>query len=132
MSSTPDNLRYSTEHIWLRTGENQSVVRIGITDYAQQALGDVIAVTLPEIGTGVQAEIACADVESTKSVSDVVSPVSGTVIARNDGLENSPEVINSDPYEQGWLLDIEIDPDKVATELAALQDAAVYARATGG
>ncbi|MFE2642673.1 glycine cleavage system protein GcvH [Streptomyces nigra] len=132
MSSTPDNLRYSTEHIWLRTGENQSVVRIGITDYAQQALGDVIAVTLPEIGTGVQAEIACADVESTKSVSDVVSPVSGTVIARNDGLENSPEVINSDPYEQGWLLDIEIDPAKAAAELAALQDAAVYARATGG
>ncbi|MCZ4602403.1 glycine cleavage system protein GcvH [Streptomyces sp. Lzd4kr] len=131
MSSTPDNLRYSTEHIWLKTGENQSVVRIGITDYAQQALGDVIAVTLPEIGNGVQAEIACADVESTKSVSDVVSPVSGTVVARNDSLENSPEVINSDPYEQGWLLDIEIDPDKAAAELAALQDSAVYARATG-
>lgn len=131
MPSTPDNLRYSTEHIWLKTDATSSVARIGITDYAQQALGDVIAVTLPDVGDGVQAEIACADVESTKSVSDVVSPVSGTVAARNEGLVNSPDVINSDPYEQGWLLDIELDAAKAAAELAALQDATVYAQATG-
>ncbi|MGW0086809.1 glycine cleavage system protein GcvH [Streptomyces sp. NPDC003393] len=132
MPNTPDDRRYSSEHIWAKTQEGQSVVRIGVTDYAQDALGDVIDVTLPEVGTGVQAEIACADVESTKSVSDVVSPVSGTVVARNEDLADSPELVNSDPYEQGWLVDIEVDPSKAATELAALQDATAYARATGG
>ncbi|MFG2275008.1 glycine cleavage system protein GcvH [Streptomyces chartreusis] len=128
--SMPEDRNYSAEHIWAKQ-QGDSVVRIGITDYAQRALGDVIAVTLPDIGTGVQAEIACADVESTKSVSDIVAPVSGTVVARNAGLEDSPETINSDPYGQGWLLDIEVDPAKAAAELAVLQDASAYARSTG-
>lgn len=128
--SMPEDRNYSAEHIWAKQ-QGDSVVRIGITDYAQRALGDVIAVTLPDIGTGVQAEIACADVESTKSVSDIVAPVSGTVVARNAGLEESPETINSDPYGQGWLLDIEVDPAKAAAELAVLQDASAYARSTG-
>lgn len=128
--SIPEDRNYSAEHIWAKQ-QGDSVVRIGITDYAQRALGDVIAVTLPDIGTGVQAEIACADVESTKSVSDIVAPVSGTVVARNAGLEDSPETINSDPYGQGWLLDIEVDPAKAAAELAVLQDASAYARSTG-
>ncbi|MFD0433401.1 glycine cleavage system protein GcvH [Streptomyces chartreusis] len=128
--SMPDDRNYSAEHIWAKQ-QGDSVVRIGITDYAQRALGDVIAVTLPDIGTGVQAEIACADVESTKSVSDIVAPVSGTVVARNAGLEDSPETINSDPYGQGWLLDIEVDPAKAAAELTVLRDASAYARSTG-
>ncbi|MFE0438756.1 glycine cleavage system protein GcvH [Streptomyces nigra] len=126
----PEDRFYSAEHIWAKQ-QGDSVVRIGITDYAQRALGDVIAVTLPGIGTGVQADIACGDVESTKSVSDVVAPVSGTVVARNAGLEESPETINSDPYGQGWLLDIEVDPAKAPAELAMLQDASAYARSTG-
>ncbi|WP_411093365.1 glycine cleavage system protein GcvH [Streptomyces sp. 049-1] len=132
MPNTPSHLRYSTDHIWAKEQEGQSVVRIGVTDFAQEALGDVIDVTLPQVGDDVQAEVACADVESTKSVSDVVSPVSGTVVARNEGLAGSPELVNSDPYEQGWLLDIEVDPSKATAELAALQDAGAYARATGG
>ncbi len=123
MSDVPSELRYTAEHEWVRVDEGASTVRIGITDYAQQALGDVVYVSLPEVGTGVTAGAACGEVESTKSVSDVYAPVSGTVAARNEALDERPELINSDPYGEGWIFEIELAED---ADLGSLVDAASY------
>lgn len=119
----PDDRRYTAEHEWAQPrGE---VVRVGITDYAQDALGDIVFVQLPEPGTAVTVGQAIGEVESTKSVSDVYGPVEGEVVARNDGLESTPELVNSDPYGEGWL--IEIRPTDPAA-VNALLDAAGYAQ----
>lgn len=131
MSVIPTDLTYSDDHVWVRVLEDSSRLRVGITDFAQDSLGDIIALTLPELGAAVQATVGCADVESTKSVSDIVAPLSGTVVARNDALESAPETINSSPYDEGWLFDIAPEPGTVRAELAALSDAAGYARMTG-
>ncbi len=119
---TPDNLRYTREHEWVDvTAEGR--VRFGITDHAQDALGDIVFVTLPAVGASLTAGEPCGEVESTKSVSDIYAPVSGTVVARNDAVETSPETLNSDPYGDGWIA--EVDPaDPAAVE--ALLDAAGY------
>ena len=118
MSATPDDLKYTAEHEWVR-GEG-SVVRVGITDYAQEALGDIVFVSLPTVGTSVAAGEPMGEVESTKSVSDVFAPVAGTVSARNDALESQPELLNSDPYGEGWIVEIEVsDPATVDTLLDA-------------
>jgi glycine cleavage system H protein len=122
MSDVPSDLKYSAEHEWVRTGDG-AAVRVGITDYAQQALGDVVYVSLPEVGATVTAGSACGEIESTKSVSDLNAPVSGTVTARNDDLDNTPELINSDPYGAGWIIEIEPSAD---ADLDALLDAAAY------
>jgi glycine cleavage system H protein len=107
MSLIPDALKYTKEHEWVL--ENSSnVVRMGITDFAQGALGDIVYVQLPKIGDAVVADKVCGEVESTKSVSEIFAPVSGTVIAINDSLEANPELLNSDPYGAGWLADIEV------------------------
>jgi glycine cleavage system H protein len=117
----PEELRYTSEHEWVRAG-GQSV-RVGITDYAQDALGDIVYVQLPEPGTSVQAGQSMGEVESTKSVSEIYAPVSGTVAARNDKLGDEPELINSDPYGDGWLVEIEpADPEA----LEDLLDAQAY------
>ncbi len=120
----PEDLRYTSEHEWLRTpGGAESSVRVGITDFAQDALGDIVFVSLPEAGTEVEAGSAVGELESTKSVSDIYAPVSGKVASRNETLEASPELINSDPYGDGWLFEI------VPTDLAsvdALMDAGTY------
>ena len=100
----PDDLKYSTDHEWARPGER---VRIGITDYAQDALGDVVFVDLPAVGKVVQAGDVLGEVESTKSVSEVYAPVAGTVVAVNESLGGSPEKLNDDPYGEGWLCEIE-------------------------
>jgi glycine cleavage system H protein len=105
--STPDDLRYTAEHEWVRPADGNSV-RVGITDYAQEALGDIVFVSLPTIGTAVTPGQPLGEVESTKSVSDVFSPVAGTVTARNDALEAQPELLNSDPYGEGWIVEIEV------------------------
>ena len=105
MSELPEDLSYTSEHEWARREEGRVVV--GITDFAQDQLGDVVFVGLPEPGTEVTAGQPLGEVESTKSVSDVYSPVSGKVLEKNDGVEQSPELINSDPYGQGWLVAIE-------------------------
>jgi glycine cleavage system H protein len=118
----PEDLRYTKEHEWVRPDANS--VRVGVTDYAQEALGDIVFVTLPEIDARVTAGTPCGEIESTKSVSDVYAPVSGTVVARNETLDTSPELINSDPYGAGWM--IEIRPDDEA-QTDALLDAATYA-----
>ena len=120
----PDDLKYTAEHEWVRTpGDAEGSVRVGITHYAQDQLGDIVFVTLPEVGTDVTAGEPCGELESTKSVSDVYAPVSGTVVARNEGVVTSPEIINSDPYGEGWL--IEVAPHD-ADEISGLLDAAEY------
>jgi glycine cleavage system H protein len=119
----PEELRYTKEHEWAR-GEGARV-RVGITDFAQGALGDVVYVDLPEVGATVTAEQPLGEVESTKSVSDVYSPVSGTIAERNPLLEERPELVNQQPYGDGWLVAIEIaDP----SQLAQLLDAEGYRR----
>ena len=117
--STPDDLKYTAEHEWLRAGDG-GTVRVGITDYAQEALGDIVYVSLPAVGTDVTAGEALGEVESTKSVSDVFAPVAGTVSARNEALEAQPELLNSDPYGEGWVVEIEVaDPAVLDTLLDA-------------
>jgi len=100
----PEDLSYTSEHEWVRSGDGR--VRIGITDYAQDALGDVVFVSLPEVGTSVTAGQALGEVESTKSVSEIYAPVTGEVVARNDALEGRPDLVNQDPYGEGWLVEI--------------------------
>jgi glycine cleavage system H protein len=122
----PEELRYTSEHEWVRAGGASA--RVGITDYAQDQLGDIVYVQLPEPGTSVEAGQSMGEVESTKSVSEIYAPVSGTVSARNDKLGDEPELINSDPYGAGWLVEIELrDPET----LEELLDAQGYAELTG-
>lgn len=118
----PEDRRYTAEHEWAATGDRPSVVRVGITHYAQEALGDIVYVSLPAVGDAVEAGKPFGEVESTKSVSDVYAPVSGTVVARNDRLDNQPELVNADPYGEGWIVEIEAD----AAALDGLMDAAAY------
>jgi glycine cleavage system H protein len=114
----PDDLRYTAAHEWVRPAGD--VVRVGITAFAQDALGDIVFVTLPEEGEEVQAGSACGEVESTKSVSDIYAPVSGTVAGRNPALDATPELVNSDPYGEGWMFEIRpADPDAVDGLLSA-------------
>ncbi|MDE0803897.1 MAG: glycine cleavage system protein GcvH [Acidimicrobiales bacterium] len=103
--NVPDDLRYSSDHEWLRT--DGATVRVGITDYAQDALGDVVFVDLPDVGAAVKAGDAIAEVESTKSVSDIYAPVSGTITAVNDDLSETPERLNDDPYGDGWIFEVD-------------------------
>ncbi|MEX0743923.1 MAG: glycine cleavage system protein GcvH [Actinomycetota bacterium] len=118
----PEDLRYTKEHEWVRE-ESEGRVRVGITDYAQDALGDVVYVDVPEVGTAVTANQAFSEVESTKSVSDVFAPVSGTVSERNGLLEDRPELVNEQPYGDGWIVVLEVSE---ASELDGLMDAASY------
>ena len=106
MSSIPNELSYTKEHEWVSSVD--SIFTMGITDYAQAALGDIVYVQLPKVGESVVAGKVCGEVESTKSVSDIYAPVTGTIVAINDSLSNSPETINSDPYGAGWLAKIEV------------------------
>lgn len=122
----PEDLRYTSEHEWVRVTDSGTVV-FGITHYAQDALGDIVFVDLPEAQSALSAGTTCGEVESTKSVSDIYAPISGVVIARNEGLTDSPETINADPYGQGWLL--EVQPEDMKT-LDQLLDAAAYASLT--
>ena len=125
MSALPAALRYTAEHEWVpRTSED--TVRVGITDFAQDSLGDVVFVQLPEVGTAVTAGESFGEVESTKSVSDLYAPLSATVVAVNAELDAKPELVNSDPYGQGWLLELRADGDSLDTGLAGLLDADAY------
>ncbi|HEX6877466.1 MAG TPA: glycine cleavage system protein GcvH [Nocardioidaceae bacterium] len=120
----PEDLKYSSEHEWVRKpGESDGSLRVGITHYAQDALGDIVYVSLPELGSEISAGDTVGELESTKSVSDVYAPVSGKVIARNDALDSSPELVNSDPYGEGWLFEVEPSDD---SELDTLMDASSY------
>jgi glycine cleavage system H protein len=121
--TTPDDLRYTAEHEWARAASDGQAVRVGITDYAQGALGDIVFVNLPSVGTKVSAGQPLGEVESTKSVSDIYAPFDGVVTARNEALDAQPELVNTDPYGEGWLVEIEIADDSV---LESLLDAAAY------
>ena len=125
------DLRYSKDHLWARSGADASLVRVGVTDFAQQSLGDVVDVSLPPPGEAVTAGDPCGDIESVKSVSDLVAPVTGTVRARNDDLTSTPELVNSDPYGQGWLFEAEADPAALSQQLASLLDAGSYRSLAG-
>lgn len=128
MSDIPSDLHYTAEHEWIRRNGDDTV-RVGITDYAQSALGDVVFVQLPVIGTAVTAGETFGEVESTKSVSDLYAPISGKVSAVNSDLDGTPQLVNSDPYGAGWLLDIQVDSSDVAaleSALTTLLDAEAY------
>jgi glycine cleavage system H protein len=112
---TPDHLQYTADHEWVRA--DGQTVRIGITDHAQDALGDIVYVNLPAVGTPVTAGEPFGEVESTKSVSDLLAPVTGVVTGRNDDLDGSPELMNTDPYGAGWAVDVEVADDSVLDEL---------------
>jgi glycine cleavage system H protein len=120
----PDDLKYTQEHEWVRSpGEAEGSVRVGITHYAQDQLGDIVYVSLPSVGDKVAAGSACGELESTKSVSDVYAPIDGEVVAVNESLDATPELVNSDPYGGGWLYELAAtDPGAVD----GLLDAAAY------
>ena len=120
----PDDLKYTSEHEWIRSpGDSEGSVRIGITHYAQDALGDIVYVSLPEVGESVTSGTTVGELESTKSVSDVYAPVTGEVVARNDALDATPELVNSDPYGGGWLFEL-APSDPAAVD--GLMDSAAY------
>jgi len=120
----PDDLKYTSEHEWVRSpGESDTSVRIGITHFAQDALGDIVYVSLPEVGTQIEGGSTVGELESTKSVSDVYAPLTGKVLSRNEALEAAPELVNSDPYGEGWLFEIEpADPSAIS----GLMDSSAY------
>jgi glycine cleavage system H protein len=128
MSDVPDDLKYTAEHEWVRAAKGSTTVRVGITDYAQEALGDVVYVSLPEVGANVAKGAAVGEIESTKSVSDIYAPLTGTVTARNEALDAQPELINSDPYGEGWILEIEVTDESESQDLL---DAAAYGTVAG-
>ena len=120
----PDDLKYTAEHEWVRVpGESDGSVRVGITHFAQDALGDIVYVSLPEVGESVGGGNPCGELESTKSVSDIFAPVDGEVVARNEALDATPELVNNDPYGGGWLFEI-VPVDAAA--VGGLMDAASY------
>ncbi len=122
MSEIPSDLRYTAEHEWARPGAD-NVVRIGITDYAQNSLGDIVFVSVHSLDDTVGVGDTLGEVESTKSVSDLYAPVAGRVVARNEALDDNPELMNSDPYGEGWVAEIEVEDPAV---LESLMDAEAY------
>lgn len=122
----PEDLQYSEEHEWVRIDDD--VATIGITDYAQEQLGDIVYVDLPDVGDAVEASTVVGELESTKSVSDIFSPLAGEVLAVNDGLDDGPEVVNSDPYGEGWLFKVRVvSPEATQSLLTSGEYAAVIA-----
>jgi glycine cleavage system H protein len=126
MSNIPSELQYTKEHEWVSPAGAQLTFRMGITDYAQGALGDIVYVQMPKIGDSVVADSVCGEVESTKSVSEIFAPVTGKVVAVNEALTDKPELINSEPYGAGWLIEISVD-----NEPSGLLSAAEYGAITG-
>jgi glycine cleavage system H protein len=127
-ASYPPDLRYTAEHEWVGPINDDGVVKVGVTDYAQSALGDIVFVTLPSVGDEVSAGVACGELESTKSVSDIYSPLDGVVVASNDSLEANPELVNADAYGDGWLFSLRPD-DPAARD--GLLDADAYRDVAG-
>lgn len=123
----PEDLYYSEEHEWIRIDDE--VATIGITDYAQDALGDIVYVDLPAVGESIESGAVIGELESTKSVSEIFAPIAGEVIARNDGLDNAPEVVNSDPYGEGWLIKVRPSDEDPTS---ALMESEAYAAIISG
>ena len=132
MTRTPEELRYTEEHEWVRR-TSPTAVRVGITDYAQSQLGDVVFVQLPDVDKDVTEGESIAEVESTKSVSDIYAPLGGKVVAVNEDLVQSPETLNTDPYDAGWLFELAFDDEATLdSALGELLDAAGYQGVIGG
>ena len=125
MSQIPALLHYTKEHEWVADAQSDGVIRMGITDFAQGALGDIVYVQMPKVGEAVVADKVCGEVESTKSVSEIFAPVTGVITAVNEALVNNPELVNSDPYGAGWLAEISL-----SGEPASLLTAAQYGEIT--
>ena len=123
MSNIPEDLSYTAEHEWVSAPNADGIVRVGITDFAQDALGDVVYAQMPEIGTKITANEVVGEVESTKSVSDIYPPVPGTVTGRNEALDAAPELVNSDPYGEGWMFELQVADEQ---SLGSLLDAEAY------
>ena len=123
----PSDRKYTEEHEWARLDGNR--VTVGITSYAQDALGDVVYVDLPSTGTRVEKGQPFGEVESTKSVSDLYAPLTGTIVERNESLESAPELVNSDPYGDGWMVVIEVEDAGALDQLLSVED---YAKLTAG
>lgn len=130
MADIPPDLRYLEDHHWVAT-VGPATVRMGVTDFAQESLGDVVEIDLPAPGTGTTAGHAVGEIESTKSVNDLVAPVTGTVSAVNAAVPDRPELINTDPYGEGWLIEIDTDSESLPRQLDRLLSATDYARLTG-
>ena len=130
MPEIPAGLRYTSDHMWVRRVADGQV-RVGVTDFAQHALGDVVEVTPPAAGDAIEAGAPCGDIETVKSVSDLVAPVTGTVRASNENLASEPELVNSDPYNDGWMFEVEVAPALLDEQLVTLLDADVYRALTG-
>lgn len=111
MSNVPSDLKFTKEHEWVATTPSANVFRVGITDYAQSALGDIVYVQLPKVGQKLTAGDVCGEIESTKSVSEIYSPITGEVSSVNGNLDGAPEIINSEPYGSGWILEISVSGD---------------------
>jgi len=127
VTATPEDLKYTAEHEWVRGAG--PVVRVGITDFAQDSLGDIVFVTLPEPGAKIEAGSPCGELESTKSVSDLYAPLTGTVTEVNSALDANPELVNADPYGEGWIFEVEL---AAGESVDALLDAAGYQASTQG
>ena len=128
MSQIPSDLQYTKEHEWVAPTSTSLRIRMGITDYAQGALGDIVYVQMPKIGEAVTADKVCGEVESTKSVSEIFSPVTGTVTAINEALVNQPELVNSDPYGDGWMIKMTVNSP---ADVEALMNSEAYAALVG-
>lgn len=126
MTTAPEGSLFSRDHLWVRISDGSA--RIGLTDFAQQSLGDVVDVSMPDTGDRVTADQACGDIESTKSVNDLIAPVTGVVTAVNVDLREHPELVNTDPYDAGWLLDVRLDQDAGIADLLSDAD---YAQLIG-
>ena len=126
MAEIPPDLRYTNDHEWAKVTEG-NIVRVGITDYAQSSLGDIVFVSVHEVDSTVEAGDTFGEVESTKSVSDLYAPVPGAVVARNEALDDQPDLVNSDPYGDGWIAEIEVEDLSV---LDSLLDAEAYGQVT--
>jgi glycine cleavage system H protein len=126
MTEIPDDLRYSEDHLWVRSDTSRSSAQIGITDYAQDSLGDVVNITLPPVGQSLLPGEAFGEIESTKSISELISPLDGTVRTRNDVLADIPELVNTNPYGLGWMLQVDVAPSTLGSQFGALMDADAY------
>jgi glycine cleavage system H protein len=128
MTEIPSALRYSADHLWARSEGDGGLAKVGLTDYAQDMLGEVLTVTLPEAGRTVASGESFGEIESVKSISELIAPLDGVVEARNHVLTCRPEIVNQDPYGDGWLIELRGDPDGVSAQLANLLDASAYAK----
>jgi glycine cleavage system H protein len=132
MTDIPENLLYGSDHLWVLRTPGGTTVRSGITDFAQQSLGDVVAMSLPRIGDDLSSGQACGDIESTKAVSDLIAPITGTVTAINPTINATPELINTDPYGAGWLFEAELPAPDMAVAREGLLTPAQYTALVGG